>query len=52
MEPLINRWMSALGGGDGLSDDLLRYINHIYFVTYNTDISIYYFLEHLHLKNY
>lgn len=38
MEPLINRWMNALGGGDGLSDDLLRYINLIYFVTYNTDI--------------
>jgi hypothetical protein len=38
MEPLINRWMSALGGGDGLSDDLLRYIDLIYFATYNTDI--------------
>ncbi|GAA5801470.1 hypothetical protein HPULCUR_006917 [Helicostylum pulchrum] len=24
MEPFINRWMSALAGGDGLSDDLLR----------------------------
>lgn len=38
MEPIINRWMSALGGGDGISDDLLRYINLIYFVAYNTDI--------------
>jgi hypothetical protein len=24
MEPFINQWMSALAGGDGLSDDLLR----------------------------
>lgn len=24
IEPFINRWMDALAGGDGLSDDLLR----------------------------
>ncbi|CAO3630123.1 unnamed protein product [Mucor fragilis] len=24
MEPLINRWMNALAGGDGVSDELLR----------------------------
>ncbi|KAL9552886.1 hypothetical protein MBANPS3_003560 [Mucor bainieri] len=24
MEPVINRWMSALAGGDGVSDELLR----------------------------
>jgi hypothetical protein len=24
MEPFINSWMTALAGGNGLSDDLLR----------------------------